>query len=387
MEMPSTKKNRIAVIAPFAGPAIAVGEHNGAGGSERQLALVASRLEKLGWEVTFIIDKEFRAQRFAFSRVLQAPFRYLGGSKLFLLPDILALIRAIHASRASIVLLRAGGPFISIGMLLSKFLLGCKAIHWIQIDADVISQGSWKRRLHGLIYMRCLRFSDLVIVQSKNQEQAVSKAIPKACIKFVPNIDARLPTEGDRIHSLKRTLSNSPLPVVLWAGNTMKKKRHELAYQVAQQLETCVFLIAMIRSDNSRYEAAEREASQLENVRFLGEQTQSEMEEVFDLADCCLNTSTIEGFPNTFLQAWSRGIPTVTAGIDPDDVIKKHGLGVVSPVRNGTPAEIEELADALRGVLAELPDQARRRACLRYVRQHHDPDMIIGSLNEALLSI
>jgi glycosyltransferase involved in cell wall biosynthesis len=40
---------------------------------------------------------------------------------------------------------------------------------------------------------------------------------------------------------------------------------------------------------------------------------------------CC--TSSYEGFPNTFLEAWSYGLPIVST-VDPDDLISERGLGV-----------------------------------------------------------
>ncbi len=71
----------------------------------------------------------------------------------------------------------------------------------------------------------------------------------------------------------------------------------------------------------------------------------SKVEELFDTAHAFINTSFVEGFPNTFLQAWSRGLP-VFSFVDPDDLISDYGLG--SKV-----SSIEEMADVIRKKINE----------------------------------
>ena len=34
--------------------------------------------------------------------------------------------------------------------------------------------------------------------------------------------------------------------------------------------------------------------------------------------------------PNTFLEAWSLGIPVLTLSFDPDDVVRERGLGIAA---------------------------------------------------------
>jgi len=91
------------------------------------------------------------------------------------------------------------------------------------------------------------------------------------------------------------------------------------------------------------YEQIRKQCQALANLDFLGFQPFEKADHYFKQAKVFINTSLHEGFPNTFLQAWSRGIPVISF-VDPDDVIQKNNLGAV--VRTES-----ELAWALRNLL------------------------------------
>jgi glycosyltransferase involved in cell wall biosynthesis len=62
------------------------------------------------------------------------------------------------------------------------------------------------------------------------------------------------------------------------------------------------------------------------NVRFHGPIPYQEVGEFYERARVFVGTSEIEGFPNTYLQAWARGTPVV-AFLDPEQLIARNGMG------------------------------------------------------------
>lgn len=80
--------------------------------------------------------------------------------------------------------------------------------------------------------------------------------------------------------------------------------------------------------DASLFDKIRKMAAQVTNLSFLGFQPLDITESYFDKCKIFVNTSVYEGFPNTFLQSWNRGIP-VLSYVDPDNVIRKNKLGLV----------------------------------------------------------
>lgn len=116
----------------------------------------------------------------------------------------------------------------------------------------------------------------------------------------------------------------------LWVANIRQLKRPDRMIALARNLPSLRF--AMVGGTQpgaeSLFDEVAGEARALPNLRFLGSVAYHDVGAQFERARVLVNTSDIEGFPNTFLQAWARGVPVVTL-LDPDGVIVREGLGQV----------------------------------------------------------
>jgi glycosyltransferase involved in cell wall biosynthesis len=132
---------------------------------------------------------------------------------------------------------------------------------------------------------------------------------------------------------------------VLWVSNFRSLKRPELALELARQLPNVKFTLAGGPMPNGQtyYEDMLAAAARLPNVTMLGPVRYRDSGALFDRAKIFLNTSSIEGFPNTFLQSWVRGVPVVTF-FDPDGLVQRLSLGRVAK-------SLDDMREAIRGLL------------------------------------
>jgi glycosyltransferase involved in cell wall biosynthesis len=134
---------------------------------------------------------------------------------------------------------------------------------------------------------------------------------------------------------------------VLWLSNLRSLKRPEMVLELARQLPQVRFTLAGGPCPHpwgyTYYDDVKAAAARLPNVSMPGGVRYTESGEWFDRARVFLNTSSIEGFPNTFLQAWIRGVPVVSF-FDPDGLIRRLQLGHVA-------TSLDDMRESIRGLL------------------------------------
>jgi glycosyltransferase involved in cell wall biosynthesis len=107
-------------------------------------------------------------------------------------------------------------------------------------------------------------------------------------------------------------------------------------------------------------------ASMLDNLDLYEDVPWSKIDNYFARARVFVNTSTYEGFPNTFVQAALHGAPVVSWRVDPDQLLSTGQLGLCAG------ESFDRLVDLVQGLCeSELGWNTLSEGVERYASTHH----------------
>jgi glycosyltransferase involved in cell wall biosynthesis len=137
--------------------------------------------------------------------------------------------------------------------------------------------------------------------------------------------------------------------LVIWISRFVDWKRPEKFLELAEETDLEGWKFALIGYGDEEYEEELKERSEdIENLEYIGKVEPGNDWGWYRRAKLLVNTSTKEGFPNTFIQAWMMGTPVASLGVDPDNLIENHKTGIkdsaVSALSDQIESEISELS-------------------------------------------
>lgn len=218
------------------------------------------------------------------------------------------------------------------------------------------------------IYEYGLRHADLIAAQGIKQVDLLHKNYRLHSIPI--NMAVELPAETE--------ISARDIDI-LWVNNLRSFKRPELVLKLAHLLPEyrIVMIGGPVPGCESLYEEIRTQARHVSNIEFLGSIPYNQVNNYFSRSRLFVNTSECEGFPNSFLQAWVRGVPVVSF-FDPDGLIAKETLGAV-------PKDITHMA-RFAGLL--LRDDKQRSAmaekCRQFVVENYSPLAVARSYDSLI---
>jgi len=149
---------------------------------------------------------------------------------------------------------------------------------------------------------------------------------------------------------------------VLWVGRAERhQKQPQLMPELARACPELPFLMIMNPSDRELERQVRADAPQ--NLQIVEKIPFDQMPAVYGHASVLVNTSSSEGFPNTFLQAAASGVPVASLCVG-QDFLQDSGAGHCAG------GSLERLAELLPEVIAGDVDYDPELA-RRYVCDHH----------------
>ena len=320
--MPAKRKRSVCLLAFNILPLISEkSQKKFIGGAELQQVNISRGLSKLGYDVSIVTVGPKNKRIINADGIKVITIKEIKNVKCKLLKKLLnirSIWAALKSADAEIYYTRAASYVTALLYFYSK-LNKKKYIYAGAHDTDFIpGEELIRNKRDKILYEFGLKRADKVIVQTQKQRDFLYKnyGINGAIIR------------NYLIDGAKN--NNHQKELILWVSKFRKWKRPEMFLKLAVAFpnEKFVYIGAEDPSNPELYKKIKKETEALKNIDFLGFQPFNKTEKFFDHAKCLVNTSESEGFPNTYLQAWRRGIPVI-ATVDPDGIISRKSLGYV----------------------------------------------------------
>lgn len=348
---------RLCFVSPFAYGLFYPESKEAIGGAEVQLYQIAKACAtREGYDVSLVLAdfgqeeeqregvsllRAFRAKPRGWSRciaIIRAPF---------------LLWSALARADADVYIQRAAGAETGITGLYCR-LHKKRFVYMVAHERECTGEYATQAGLRGRLFRFGLHRADRVLAQHKGQCSLLREheGIQAELFPTVfPDISAGLPPS-------KRT-------EVLWIGRLLAWKRPEVVISLARRFPHVPFTV-IAQGDDAYAREIRQQFDQLPNVQHLKLVPFSQIGTFFANARLFLNTSTFEGFPNTFIQAAQHGTPILSLKVDPEGFLKREGCGL------STNDDVKKLGDHLENILNDglFCDQMSMRARSYFAREH-----------------
>jgi glycosyltransferase involved in cell wall biosynthesis len=356
-----SRAHDVAIYSPFASIYYGRVEKQG-GGAELQTTLLARRLAERGLRVAHIVYPVREPQPLeppAPTLIERAAWR--GDGSAGRLAEARAVWDGFRAADAAVYIVRgSGGHLIAAaaycGIARRRLVFSTSN----DLDFDFERPDRYRSVLRG--YRYSIRRANRVVVQTRQQVQLAQATLPGLDPTLIPSFAQ--PAEPARAEPR----------YFLWADRLVEYKQPERYLELAEALPDLQFRMVAAPTSETPAELADSiraEAERLPNLELVAPRPRDQLLRELKTAVAVVTTSRAEGMPNTFLEAWARGIPVLSLALDPDARIADNEIGIVA---NGS------MEAMVRGAKALWTDHEMRAAmgarAREFVRSVHSPEAV-----------
>ena len=257
--------------------------------------------------------------------------------------DALVIYRLIKRVSPDIIYKRGVNYIAAIGVYYAKLNQARMVLH-ISSQRDV-DNAKYNSRLNAILcYLNqnianyAIRNTNQVICQAQYQNNLLKKNYGRNCDLVLPNMQP-FPE-----NTIKKT---QPIKIV-WISNLKRLKQPELFVDLAEQFQnkqnTKFIMIGRPAFGPWQNKLLEK-INRVPNLEYKGELSLDKVNTILRESHLLVNTSEFEGFPNTYIQAWMRKVPVISLHCNPDDIIKKNGIGFHSKTFQQMVIDVKKLIE------------------------------------------
>lgn len=297
------------------------------GGAEYQAWLISKEFVKMNHEIHFVFlaepgyEEKLTEQRpWRLHPIRKNRFKELSRMKIAYLSEVCDRLNEIQPD---IIYHRNLSPFLYAAVKYARNNNAKTILHialWDDVQPFKMFKKGWRpyRTIDNYFKFRAFKFVDAFITQTYEQQTALRNNHGVGSV-LIRNLVPEVPS----------VVLKSKEDLVVWIANIKPTKNPMAFIELAREYKYTGYRFVMAgRSGGSKFNKIFQLQLKNSNVEYLGELSRSGVEELLCRAKILCCTSFTEGFSNTFLEAWARKVPVISLHVDPDNLLKKGGLGI-----------------------------------------------------------
>jgi len=282
--------------------------------------------------------------------------------------DVVGLLRRIDPD---IVFIQTAGEQVAAAALYKR--LARKRLVFAGASDPDFARGTLPgmSRWHSMLYRLGLRAADAILVQNQDQLRALARNFGR---------DGRLLQNGYGEPTAQPGRFDGH---VLWAATVKPLKRPDFFIELARRVPQRRFVMVggpgLDPDARAYFDRMMRAAADVPNLQVVGHVPFEQVGRWFDGTALVINTSEYEGLPNTFMQAWLRGTPTLSF-VRPES----------TPGVSGTLAckTLDHMVDETQRLTADRVAWTRAsKACRAHFQAHHTIEQVTRHYGEVFAAV
>jgi len=338
------------------------------GGSERQMDLIGQYLIKKNVDIHFIINKTNKTHK-EIEEINGIKIHTIGKPRYYKKyrkgKDFFQIINGTDSSLFYKHLFKynfdiyhlSGADFITgIWAFYSRIIKKKKFVFTAVSTLDCEKNGFGWSKTTNQVYKYGIQHADQVVVLADCMKKEMYKNF---------NINSIVIKSGHPIPN--GVIKKNDPPMILWISRLNKLKYPDLFIKIFEELKDLNAKFVLIGSGSYMKNELIKFSKKYSNFTYIPGVKQYIDNVYYAKASLLISTSSIEGFPNAFIQAWMYKTPVISLNIDPDDVISNYNLGFHAK------GNFQKLIDTIKDLI-ENPSKIKdiSNNCRDYAIANHD---------------